>query len=113
LSPADSALFLDFLGLFDGHIAEFIRIEDFAALQALYILGVLFARYYAHFGMFTGGVHGWFLAQNSGGIVQDCIGWHLPVNLNLQICGFSTPMAEWSRQMTSVGALGAACQLFI
>ena len=54
---AESAVFFIVLRFFDCHVAELIRVEDLAALQALDILGVLFARYNAHFWMFAGGVH--------------------------------------------------------
>jgi hypothetical protein len=45
-------------GLLYLHIAEFIGVEDFAALQAFHVLGILFARHNAHTGVFTNGWHG-------------------------------------------------------
>src|ERR1700757_990304 len=43
---------------FYGHILEFVRVEDFAAVQAFYVLNVLFAGNDANLGVFAGRVHG-------------------------------------------------------
>jgi len=63
-----SGLLFKLLCFFDCHITEFIGVKDFAALLALDVLGVLFAGYYAHSGVFARGVHCWFLAVNSDSI---------------------------------------------
>jgi hypothetical protein len=57
VTGAELTFFLIFLCFLDFHVTEFIRVEDFAALLALDIFGVLIARDYAHSWMFAGGVH--------------------------------------------------------
>jgi hypothetical protein len=80
-----SGFFLKLLGFFDSHVAEFVRVEDFAAFLAFDVLDVLFARYNTHSGMFAGSIHEWFLAAVIWWYRQDCIRAVLPVNLILRI----------------------------
>ena len=44
-------------GLFYRHVVKFVGVEYFAALKALDEFNVLFARHYAHSGVFALGVH--------------------------------------------------------
>jgi hypothetical protein len=41
----------------DFHVAELVRVEYLATIQAFYVFDVLFACYHAYFGVLAGGVH--------------------------------------------------------
>jgi hypothetical protein len=56
--PRSGRFFFLVLHFLDGHIAEFVGIENLAAIEAFDKLGVIFARYDADLGMLTDRIHG-------------------------------------------------------
>ena len=52
---------------FYGHILEFVRVEDLAAVQAFYVLNVLFAGNDANLGVFAGRVHWGYVGRGKSG----------------------------------------------
>jgi hypothetical protein len=54
------------LGVLDGHIAEFVGVENLSAIEALDKFSVIFARHDAYLGVLTDRIHGVIRAVRVG-----------------------------------------------
>jgi hypothetical protein len=65
-SAGSGGFFFFVLHFLDGHIAEFVGVEDLSAIEAFDELGVIFARDNADLGMLTDRIHGVIRAVRVG-----------------------------------------------
>jgi hypothetical protein len=57
-SKKSGGLFFLVLHFLDGHIAKFVGVEHFSAIEAFDKLGVIFARHDAYLGVLADRIHG-------------------------------------------------------